>query len=135
MFSLCCQLSGQLNIHVGFFMLRVQIPEGRAYVFFLYQAYHLLKKKNLLKCQHVDIFQICRVFPPTKKHDRQADRQIADLVFWDTLVGSVTARIGFSVDLDLHEKSLCRIGSRWCKNNVELDLYVFVSVHFFFRSE
>jgi hypothetical protein len=60
---------------------RVQIPKGRAYVFFLYQAYHLLKKKsNLLKCQHVDIFQICHVFPPTKKHNRQADRQIADLV-------------------------------------------------------
>ncbi len=44
---------------------------------------------------------------------------------------SVTARIGFSVDLDLHEKSLRRIGSRWCKNHVELDLYGFVSVHFF----
>ncbi len=50
---------------------------------------------------------------------------------------SVTARIGFSVDSDLHEKLLRRIGSRWCKNHVELDLYVFVSVHFFFvfRSE
>jgi hypothetical protein len=45
---------------------------------------------------------------------------------------SVTARIGFSVDLDLHEKSLRRIGSRWCKNHVESDLYVFVSVQFFF---
>jgi hypothetical protein len=45
---------------------------------------------------------------------------------------SVTARIGFSVDLDLHEKSLRRIGSRWCKNHVELDLNVFVSVHFLF---
>jgi hypothetical protein len=45
---------------------------------------------------------------------------------------SVTARIGFSVDSDLHEKSLHRIGSRWSKNHVELDLYVFVSVQFFF---
>ncbi len=45
--------------------------------------------------------------------------------------GSVTARIGFSVDSDLHEKSLRRIGSRWCKNHVESDLDVFVSVHFF----
>ncbi len=45
--------------------------------------------------------------------------------------GSVTARIGFSLDSDLHEKSLRRIGSRWCKNHVESDLYVFVSVHFF----
>jgi hypothetical protein len=49
---------------------------------------------------------------------------------------SGTARIGFSVDLDLHEKSLRRIGSRWCKNHAESDLYVFVSVQFFFvRSE
>ena len=47
-----------------------------------------------------------------------------------TFIGSVTARVGFSVDSDLHEKSLRRIGSRWCKNHVELDLYVFVSVHF-----
>jgi hypothetical protein len=47
-------------------------------------------------------------------------------------MGSVTARIGFSVDLDLHEKSLRRIGSRWSKNHVELDLYVFVFVQFFF---
>ncbi len=46
-------------------------------------------------------------------------------------MGSVTARIGFSVDLDLHEKLLRRIGPRWCKNHVELDLYVFVSVLFF----
>ncbi len=49
-----------------------------------------------------------------------------------TLARSVTARIGFSVDSDLHEKSLRRIGSRWCKTHVELDLYVFVSAHFFF---
>jgi hypothetical protein len=45
--------------------------------------------------------------------------------------GSVTARIGFSIDSDLHEKLLRRIGSRWCKNHVESDLYVFVSVHSF----
>ncbi len=38
---------------------------------------------------------------------------------------SVTARIGFVVDSDLHEKLLHRIGSRWSKNHVELDLYVF----------
>ncbi len=44
---------------------------------------------------------------------------------------SVTTRIGFSVDSDLHEKLLHRIGSRWCKDHVELDLYVFVSIHFF----
>ncbi len=51
--------------------------------------------------------------------------------------GSVTARIGFSLDSDLHEKSLHRIGSRWCKNHVKSDLYVFVSIQFFFvfRSE
>jgi hypothetical protein len=36
--------------------------------------------------------------------------------------GSVTAIIGFFVDLDLHEKLLRRIGPRWCKNHVELDL-------------
>ena len=47
---------------------------------------------------------------------------------------SVTARIGFSVDSDLHEKSLRRIGSRWSKNHVGFDLYVFVSVHFFLFS-
>jgi hypothetical protein len=54
----------------------------------------------------------------------------------DSLVGdhveSVTAKIGFSVDPDLHEKSLRRIGSRWCKNHEESDLYVCVSVHFLF---
>ncbi len=44
---------------------------------------------------------------------------------------SVTARIGFSIDSDLHEKLLRRIRSRWCKNHVESDLYVFVSVQFF----
>ncbi len=44
---------------------------------------------------------------------------------------SVTARIGFFIDSDLHEKSLRRIGSRWCKNHVESDLYVFVSIRFF----
>jgi hypothetical protein len=48
--------------------------------------------------------------------------------------GSVTARIGFSVDLDLHEKTLRRIESRWCKNHVELDLHVFVSIHILFFS-
>ncbi len=48
--------------------------------------------------------------------------------------GSVTDRIGFSVDLDLHKKLLHRIGSIWCKNHVELDLYVFVSVQFFLFS-
>ncbi len=47
---------------------------------------------------------------------------------------SVTARIGFSIDSDLHEKLLRRIGSRWCKNHVESDLYVFVSVNFFLFS-
>jgi hypothetical protein len=51
--------------------------------------------------------------------------------FVSLLVRSVTDRIGFSVDLDLHEKSLRRIRSRWFKNHVESDLYVFVSVHFF----
>ena len=58
-------------------------------------------------------------------------------MFWLCLLflaRSVTARIGFSVDSDLHEKSLHRIGSRWCKNHVELDLYVFVSVQFFLFS-
>ncbi len=50
---------------------------------------------------------------------------------------SVTARIGFSVDSDLHGKSLRRIGSRWYKNHVESDLYGFFSAQFFFvfRSE
>jgi hypothetical protein len=57
--------------------------------------------------------------------------------FFGGMGESVTARIGFSVDLDLHEKLLRRIGSRWCKNHVESDLYVFVSIQFFFvfRSE
>jgi hypothetical protein len=40
---------------------RVQIPEGRAYVKILYQAYDLLKKN---KSAHVDRFEICCVFPP-----------------------------------------------------------------------
>ncbi len=44
----------------------------------------------------------------------------------------VTARIGFSIDSDLHEKSLRRIRSRWFKNHAESDLYVFVSIHSFF---
>ncbi len=48
--------------------------------------------------------------------------------------GSVTARIGFSVDPDLHVKLLHRIGSRWCKNHEELDLCVCASVHFFLFS-
>ncbi len=49
------------------------------------------------------------------------------------LIRSVTARIGFSVDSDLHEKSLCRIRSRWCKNHVELDIcFCFRSFFFWF---
>jgi hypothetical protein len=52
---------------------------------------------------------------------------------WCTIRGgSVTAKIGFTVDLDLHEKLLRRIGSRWCKNHEDLDLYVCVSIHFLF---
>jgi hypothetical protein len=55
------------------------------------------------------------------------------MIFWIAGVvgGYITARIGFSVDSDLHEKLIRRIGCRWCKNHVESDLYVFVSVHFF----
>jgi hypothetical protein len=51
--------------------------------------------------------------------------------------GSVTANIGFSVDLDLHEKLLLRIGSIWRQNHVESNLYVLFFVQFFFvfRSE
>jgi hypothetical protein len=42
------------------------------------------------------------------------------------------SRIGSSLDSDLHEKLLPRIGSTWCKNHVcknhvELDLYVLAS--------
>ncbi len=50
---------------------------------------------------------------------------------------SVTAKIGFSIDPDLHEKLLRRIGSILFQNHVESNLYVFVSVQFFFvfRSE
>ncbi len=51
---------------------------------------------------------------------------------------NIRANIGFSVDLDLHEKSLHKIGSIWCQNHVESNLYVFVSVQLFFfvfRSE
>ncbi len=47
------------------------------------------------------------------------------------LNGSVTAKIGFSVDLDPHEKLLHRIGPISCQNHVESILYVFVSIHFF----
>ncbi len=47
---------------------------------------------------------------------------------------SVTAKIGFSADPDLHEKLLCRIGSISFQNHVESNLYVFVSVHFFLLS-
>jgi hypothetical protein len=50
--------------------------------------------------------------------------------------GSVAANIGSAVDLDLHEKPLHRIGSIWCQNHVESNLYVFFFVHFFvFHSE
>jgi hypothetical protein len=47
---------------------------------------------------------------------------------------SVTAKIGFYVDPDLHEKSLRRIGSILFQNHVESNLHVFVSVHFFLFS-
>jgi hypothetical protein len=47
--------------------------------------------------------------------------------------GFVTARIGFSVDSDLHEKLLRRIGSRWSKNHVESDLcFCLRSIFFLF---
>jgi hypothetical protein len=46
--------------------------------------------------------------------------------------GVATANIGSAVDLDLHEKLLHRIGSIWCQNHVELNLYMFFSVQFFF---
>ncbi len=46
---------------------------------------------------------------------------------------AIRARISFSVDSDLHEKLLRRIGSRWCKNHVELDLcFCFRSIFFCF---
>ncbi len=50
---------------------------------------------------------------------------------------SVAANISFSVDLDLHEKSLHRIGSIWCQNYVESNLYGFFLFNFVFvfRSE
>jgi hypothetical protein len=55
------------------------------------------------------------------------------LKLWQSICNS---RIGFSVDLDLHEKMVRRIGSRRCKNHVESDLYFcFRSFFFFFRSE
>jgi hypothetical protein len=47
------------------------------------------------------------------------------------MLGSVIAKIGIFVDSDLHEKSSHRIGSIRCKNPVELNVYVFVSVQFF----
>ncbi len=47
---------------------------------------------------------------------------------------SVTARIGFSVDSDLHEKLLRRIESRWCKNHVESDLCFCFRLNFFLFS-
>ena len=56
---------------------------------------------------------------------------------YDTLLlfgSSVTANIGFSVDSDLQEKSLLRIGSIWCQNHVESNLYVFVPFNCFFVS-
>ncbi len=45
--------------------------------------------------------------------------------------GSVASKIGFSVDLNLREKLSHRIGSIWCKNPVDLNVYVFVSIQFF----
>ncbi len=62
------------------------------------------------------------------------------VIYPSTYVGivfrSVTARIGFSVDSDLHEKSLHRIGSRWSKNHVESDIcFCFHSFFFVFHSE
>jgi hypothetical protein len=49
---------------------------------------------------------------------------------------SVAANIGFTVDLDLHEKLLHRIGSIWCQNHIELNLYVCFFFNFFvFHSE
>jgi hypothetical protein len=50
------------------------------------------------------------------------------------LCRSVTARIGFSVDSDLHEKSFRRIGSRWWKHHVNFDL-CFCFRSFFSHSE
>ena len=49
---------------------RVQIPEGRAYVKFLYQAYHLLKKiksAQMSTCQQISNLSI---FPAKKYIDR-----------------------------------------------------------------
>jgi hypothetical protein len=45
----------------------------------------------------------------------------------------VTYSLPLFVDLDQHEKLLHRIRSILCQNHVELNLYVFVSVHLFFR--
>jgi hypothetical protein len=53
---------------------RVQIPEGRAYVIFLYQAYHLLKKlksAQMSTCWH---FSNLSCFP-AKQKTRQTSRQ------------------------------------------------------------
>ena len=44
---------------------------------------------------------------------------------------SVTANIGSAIDSDLHEKPLHRIGSIWCRNHVESNLYVFFLFNFF----
>jgi hypothetical protein len=74
------KLSGQLNIDVGFFMLREErgfrSPRGEPTYNFCTRPTTCWKKSNLLKCQHVDRFKICWFFP--SKQNRQMSRQTVD---------------------------------------------------------
>ncbi len=111
----CCRTSTQLNI----MCLSVSLLMKGAPVADLPHLYPT-----------VELWQICHSF----NHKRDSVADLPHLYATVELCRSVTARIGFSVDSDLHEKLLCRIGSRWCKNHVESDLNVFVSVQFFLFS-
>ena len=60
--------------------------QGKSLRKILYQAYHMLKKVKSAQKSACPNLSVCRVFPPTKKHDRSADRQMTDLIFRDTLL-------------------------------------------------
>ena len=46
----------------------------------------MLKKVKSAQKSACPNLSVCRVFPPTKKHDRSADRQMTDLIFRDTVI-------------------------------------------------
>jgi len=63
-------------------------PQRQSLRKILYQAYHMLKKVKSAQMSACPNLSVGHVFPPTKKHDRSADRQMTDLIFRDTLLSS-----------------------------------------------